>query len=158
PERSILLQKPAGVMEHGGGERFKAGSRPYEVLKRWLEDGAPGPGIRDPPVNEVEVWPPRRRLRPGEEQQLLVRATWRDGPVEHVTWLAQFVAVNDAVASVTPDGLVRAKSAGETHVMVRFAGLARVAQLTLPYGSPPPGEVPANNFIDEKLAARWRDL
>jgi hypothetical protein len=158
PERSILLQKPAGVMEHGGGERFKVGSRPYEVLKRWLEDGAPGPGIRDPHVQEVQVWPAKRRLRPGEEQQLQVRATWSDGLVEDVTSLAQFDAVNDAVASVTPGGLVRAKSAGETHVMVRFAGLARVAQLTLPYGPPPPGKVPANNFIDEKLAARWRDL
>src|SRR5207244_13260533 len=27
PERSILLQKPALLMEHGGGERLPAGSR-----------------------------------------------------------------------------------------------------------------------------------
>src|SRR5262249_55857055 len=31
-ERSILLQKPAGVMEHGGGERLTKGSRNYEIL------------------------------------------------------------------------------------------------------------------------------
>src|SRR5262245_8479801 len=33
-ERSILLQKPALLMEHGGGERFKVGSREYLYLKR----------------------------------------------------------------------------------------------------------------------------
>src|SRR5216683_7524683 len=43
PERSILLLKPSLTMEHGGGERFKMSSPPYDLLKRWLEDGAPEP-------------------------------------------------------------------------------------------------------------------
>jgi hypothetical protein len=158
PERSILLQKPAGVMEHTGGERFKVGSRPYEVLKRWLEDGAPGPAAREPEVKGLEVWPAARRMRPGERQQVVVRATWSDGRTEDVTSLAQFDALNDSIAAVTPEGLVTAKGVGETHVMVRFAGAARVMQVTLPYGDAPPATFPARNFIDEKLAAKWREL
>ncbi|MCS6852546.1 MAG: Ig-like domain-containing protein, partial [Gemmataceae bacterium] len=50
PEASILLQKPALVMEHGGGERFRVQSREYELLRRWLEDGAPEPSANDPAV------------------------------------------------------------------------------------------------------------
>jgi hypothetical protein len=158
PERSILLQKPALVMEHGGGERFKVGARPYEILKRWLEDGAPGPTRADPLVRSVEVWPAKRRMVPGEKQQVVVRATWSDGLVEDVTALAQFDALNASIAAVTPGGLITAHGPGETHVMVRFAGQARVVQVTLPYSSATGGPVPAHNFIDEKLAAKWRDL
>ena len=34
PDRSILLLKPSLTMEHGGGERFKVNSPPYNLLKR----------------------------------------------------------------------------------------------------------------------------
>src|SRR5262249_9617063 len=89
---------------------------------------------------------------------VLVRATWSDGLVEDVTSIAQFDALNDSVAGVTADGLITAKGVGETHVMVRFAGQARVVQGTLAYGPPSQATSRANNFIDEKLAAKWRDL
>src|SRR5262249_45457757 len=79
PERSILLLKPTLTMEHAGGERFAAGSRFYHVLRDWLADGTPEPSPRDPTVTAVEVWPPQRVLVPGEQQQLVVRATWSDG-------------------------------------------------------------------------------
>jgi hypothetical protein len=159
PQRSILLQKPALVMEHAGGERFKVGSRPYEILRRWLEDGAPGPTKRDPEVRSVEVWPAKRRMTPGERQQVVVRATWSDGLTQDVTSLTQFDALNDSIAAVSPGGLITARGPGETHIMVRFAGQARVVQVTLPYGKTPVADgSPAHNFIDEKLAAKWRDL
>jgi hypothetical protein len=159
PERSILLLKPTLQLEHGGGERFKVGSRPYELLRRWLEDGAPAPAANDPHVTGLEVWPAGRTMLPGEQQQLLVRATWSDGRREDVTATAQFDALNDAVASVTPDGLITARERGETHVMVRFGGQAAVARVTLPYARVEPyPEVPAWNFIDEKLIAKWKTL
>jgi hypothetical protein len=159
PERSILLQKPAGIMEHGGGERLKAGSREYDTLRRWLEDGAPAPTAKDPTVKKLEVWPAVRVLVPGEQQQVLVRAVWSDGAVEDVTPLVTFDAINEGVAAVAPGGFVTAKGQGESFVMVRFMGQVAVAQVTLPYGlkAEDTGFKP-NNFIDEKLAARWKAL
>src|SRR5262249_36892463 len=72
---------------------------------------------------------------------------------------AQYDSLNDAVARVTPAGLVTALKAGETHVMIRFAGQATVAQVTLPYARPERyPDLPAYNFIDEKLIAKWKDL
>jgi hypothetical protein len=98
-------------------------------------------------------------MTPGEQQQVLVRATWSDGRAEDVTATAQYDSLNDSVASVTPAGLVTARGRGETHVMVRFGGQATVVQITLPYARldryP---DVAAFNFIDEKLLARWKDL
>ncbi len=159
PERSILLQKPSLVMEHGGGERLPAGSRGYELLRRWLEDGAPEPEAKPPTVTSLEVWPAHRVMVPGERQQLIVRAAWGDGRLEDVTADARFDALNEGIASVTPAGLVTAQARGETYVMVRFGGQVAVARVTLPYAhiSPYP-DLPANNFIDEKLIAKWKDL
>jgi hypothetical protein len=159
PERSILLLKPSLQMEHGGGERFKVHSRTYEILKRWLEDGAPAPAANDVAVDKVEIWPSKRIMTPGETQQLLVTATWSDGRREDVTETARFDTLNDGVAAVSPNGLVTAKANGETHIMVRFGGQAEVTQVTLPYADR--GYKPlssSGNFIDQKLAAKWRDL
>ncbi len=158
PEKSILLLKPTLQLEHGGGERFRVHSRSYEVLRRWLEDGAPAPGPNDPHVERIDVWPARRVMVPGEQQQLLVRATWSDGRSEDVTTTAQLDALNDAVAAVTPNGLVTAKERGEGYIMVRFQGQATVAQITLPYAKSDKVELIAANFIDEKLAAKWNEL
>jgi hypothetical protein len=159
PERSILLMKPALVMEHGGGERIKVNGREYTYFKRWLEDGAPEPSAKDPEVTAIEVWPPRRIMVPGETQQLLVKAVWKDGTREDVTATAQFDSLNDGVAAVTPAGLVTANARGETHIMIRFCGQATVAQVTLPYAKLAKyPEIAKNNFIDDKLIAKWKDL
>ncbi|OAI50750.1 hypothetical protein AYO44_17540, partial [Planctomycetaceae bacterium SCGC AG-212-F19] len=159
PERSILLQKPALVMEHGGGERIKLHGFAYQLLKQWLADGAPEPKANDPAVSKLEVYPPRRVLVPGEEQQIMVRATWTDGRAEDVTATAQFDTLNEAIAVVTPAGLVTAKERGETSIMIRFGGQATVMQVSLPFAGPPPGSAPEIfNFVDEKLIAKWKDL
>ncbi len=159
PERSILLLKPTLTMEHGGGERLKMHSREYTVLRQWLEDGAPEPGPRDPVATRLEVWPAQRVLVPGEQQQLVVRATWSDGRSEVVTPTAQYDTLTEAVAVVTPGGLVTGRERGETSIMIRFGGQATVAQVTLPYAnleSYP--DLPRWNFVDEKLLAKWKGL
>lgn len=159
PERSILLAKPALVMEHGGGEKLKLHSREYVRLRTWLEDGAPEPGRKEPTVSKLEVFPAKRIMVPGEQQQLAVTAIWSDGRREDVTPVAQFDALNDSVAGVTATGFVTAKKTGETHVMVRFGGQADIASVTLPFAKVPDfPKLQANNFIDEKLIAKWKDL
>jgi hypothetical protein len=159
PERSIVLLKPSLTMEHGGGERFRPRSREYNLLKRWLEDGAPGPERTDAKVTSIDVWPAKRLMVPGEQQQIIVRATWSDGRTEDVTNYALFDALNDAVATVTPGGLITSKGRGESHIMIRYEGQATVVQVTLPYAKldrfP---EYRAVNYIDEKLSAKWKDL
>jgi hypothetical protein len=62
------------------------------------------------------------------------------------------------VASVSSEGLVTARGSGETHVMARFEGQAKVFRVTLPYAASSQGEMEASNFIDEKLALRWKEL
>jgi hypothetical protein len=159
PERSILLAKPSLEMEHGGGERMKRGSWEYTLIKSWLEDGAPPPTPQDPEAARLEILPARRLMKPGEYQQLIVRVVWSNGRVEDVTPLAQYDSLNDGLASVTPNGLVQCLARGETYIMVRFCGQAAVFQVTSPYTDTPVSfDFPTNNYIDQLLAAKWRNL
>jgi len=159
PERSILLAKPALVMEHGGGERLKLHGPEYARIRQWLEDGAPAPKPTDARVTQLEVFPAARVMQPGEQQQLAVTAVWSDGTRQDVTATTQFDALNDGVAAVTREGLVMAKAPGETHIMIRFGGQATVAQITLPFARLEAfPDFPTNNFIDTKLAAKWKEL
>jgi hypothetical protein len=163
PERSILLLKPSLTMEHGGGERLKAGSTGYAVLKAWLEDGAPAPSSSDPHVVRLEPWPPARIMTPGEKQQLVVRAHWSDGRITDATPWANFDSLQDAIASVTPAGVVTGLVAGEGHVMVRYAERAITINVTLPYAKPSANvdatsTMARNNFVDDLLIAKWKEL
>ncbi|GIW79901.1 MAG: surface protein [Gemmatales bacterium] len=159
PERSILLLKPTLIMEHGGGELIKAGGSEYQILKRWLEDGTPPPARNAPAVTSLSVFPTSRVMKSEEQQQIAVTATWSDGLTRDVTSLAQFDSLNEAVATVTPNGLVTAKSKGVTHIMVRFEGQVGVVQIMLPYRQIDPyPDLPRYNFIDDKLIAKWKEL
>ncbi|MCS7160145.1 MAG: DUF1549 domain-containing protein, partial [Gemmatales bacterium] len=159
PERSILLGKPSLQMEHGGGERLPRGSWEYQLLKAWLEDGAPAPTPQDPEVVRLEILPAGRSMKPGELQQLIVRAVWSDGRVEDVTATAQYDSLNDGLARVTANGLVQCLEKGETYIMVRFCGQAGVFQVTSPFTEQPVSfEFQPHNYIDELLAKKWRSL
>lgn len=158
PERSILLMKPALLMEHAGGERFRARSRDYELLRQWLADGAPAPAASDADVKKLEVWPAHRLMRPGERQQLVVLATWSDGIVEDVTAAAQYDTLNESIARVTAAGLVTAQGKGEAHIMVRFHGQPALAQVSLPFAKLDAPLAFSGNYIDKHLAAKWQEL
>jgi hypothetical protein len=40
PEKSLLLQKPLGKLEHGGGKKFLPGDQGYKAFRAWIEDYA----------------------------------------------------------------------------------------------------------------------
>jgi hypothetical protein len=159
PEESLLLRKPLGLASHEGGKLMSVGDRSYRVLLDWLQAGMPGPDRNDPEVRRLEVQPAHRTLRPGQEQQLVVRAEYSDGSRRDVTWLTKFDSNDAGVAEVDASGLVRVRRHGETSVRAAFQGQVAVVVLTAPFEKAvAPGRLARrNNFIDEhvfnKLAA-----
>jgi hypothetical protein len=159
PEESLLLRKPLGQAAHEGGKLFSAGSRSHRVFLDWLKAGMPGPRPNEAELSKIEVLPGNRVLRPEQEQQLLVRATYADGRVRDVTWLSKFDSNDAGMAEVDADGLVRIRRHGETSVRAAFGGLVAVVVLTAPHEQAvePARLAGRNNLIDEhvfnKLAA-----
>ena len=159
PERSLFLLKPTMQVPHGGGQRLKKGSIDYQVLAEWLQGGATAPVKDAPKVTEIHVTPNRRVASIGDKQQLRVVATYSDGRTRDVTHWAKFDTLDDAVASVSDDGVVTTAGRGQGPIMVRFERRAALSMFVVPYSeSFELKDWQNQNFIDELAAAKFEEL
>ena len=127
PGRSLILAKPSGAIPHKGGLRFEVGSLDYRVIAEWIAGGVSPPSDDEPVLESVEVLPDRVMLKPGDEQQVLVRAHYSDGRVDDVTRWAKFSSSNEVVAKVDPAGSVTVMGPGEGAIVAWFASKIAIA-------------------------------
>jgi hypothetical protein len=161
PQESLLLLKPTGTIDHGGGTRFATGSLEYRVIAEWIAAGMPGPSATDPELQSLTLYPAAVRLEPGQTQQIIVQAAYSDGHVEDVTHWAKFAATDDSVAAVDDAGRLKVTGRGEAFVSVWFASRVVRVVVTVPYATKLDPQVfdkaPRRNPIDAlnlaKLAA-----
>ena len=162
PQESLLLLKPTGAIEHGGGVRFTTDSLEYRVIADWIAAGTPGPTASDPEIKALTLYPGAVRLKPGDVQQVLVQATYSDGRVEDVTHWAKFSGTDESVASVDDLGRLKVTGRGEAYVSVWFASQVGRITVTSPYLTKlDPGvfaSAPRNNPIDVKNLAKLAAL
>jgi hypothetical protein len=125
PSKSLVLLKPSGKLEHGGGCVLPADSEGHKIVKAWLEAGAPWR------TSTLEL--ERIAVTPGE--QIRVTARFSDGTTRDVTRWALYASNDDAVAEVTKDGRVTLKAPGETAIVVRYGGHVAVARALRPFGT-----------------------
>jgi len=156
PDSSLLLQKPAGIVPHGGGLRLARDSDEYHTLLRWINEGAPRRVENISPLDHVSVTPTRRSMQPGEQQQLIVTAHYADGTTRDVTALATYQSNESVTAAVDERGLIAAGTVvGEVAVMARYLGEFAICQVALPLTGEVPHEsyaaLPRFNFIDEHV-------
>jgi len=162
PEESLMLLKPTGTIEHGGGIRFTTESLEYRVIAGWIAAGMPGPSATDPEVRSLSLYPSDVRLEPGQTQQVVVQATYSDGRVEDVTHWTKFTSTDDSVATVEDSGRVKVIGRGEASVSVWFASLVGPMTVTSPYDTKLETKVfasaPRNNPIDDKNLEKLASL
>jgi hypothetical protein len=162
PAESLLLLKPTGAVEHGGGVKFTPDSIEYRVIAEWIAAGMPPPRPEDARVVALNVFPKTLLLRPGQVQQVLVQAAYSDGRVEEVTSWAKFSSTDDTVAKVDDSGQVRVEGHGEAAIAVWYASLVERTTVTSPYETPMDEKVfataPRKNPVDEKNLAKLQSL
>jgi len=160
PEASLLLQKPLGRAPHQGGRLFDENSPAYDILLDWIRAGTPGPNIADATLVRLEATPASTHVKPGQQQQLLVRAHFSDGAARDVTWLAKFDSSDASTATVSSVGNVHMLRAGEAVVRCSFMGQVALATFTCPHDAAPPAALftQKNNFIDEHVFKKLADL
>ncbi|MCE9603494.1 MAG: DUF1549 and DUF1553 domain-containing protein [Planctomycetia bacterium] len=161
PERSLLLLKATGDVDHTGGELFTRDSVHYRTLLRWIAAGAPDDADKVPEVVELKLSADRFVFKsPGANDRLRVTARMSDGSSRDVTELAKFFSNNDAVAKIDADGRVVAAAQGDSNVFARFSRFTQGAEvIVLPNDAnfvwPNP---PINNYIDELVFDRLQKL
>jgi hypothetical protein len=158
PDESLLLLKPTLAVAHGGGRRMDADGRELALIQNWLEQGAPPPSSAEPSVSGLAVFPKHRLMEPGQSQRLLAMASFSDGSVRDVSDDAKFDSLNEGVAKVDKLGVAQTIGQGETSIMVRYQGRAAMARLTVPYARDKAFAWSPRNILDEKAAAKWREL
>lgn len=153
PHESLVLLKATGAIPHGGGTRFSPESVEYRILADWIANGMTGPSEDDPRVVSIEAIPPAIAFQPGQEQQIVVRATYSDGRVADVTRWAKFESTDIGVVKVDEQGRLRVEGHGEAAVTVWFSSLVALTRVTSKYATAVSPEVfaqaPRNNPIDE---------
>lgn len=93
PESSLLLQKPGGYLDHGGGVKLDVDEAAFKLLRNWIENGAPRGTLAKPshltisPSSSIEC-------TVGEVVEISATSDWRSGDQQHAEkqtvtpWLA----------------------------------------------------------------------
>ncbi|MBG86524.1 MAG: S-layer protein [Verrucomicrobiales bacterium] len=159
PDHSLLLMKASASVPHGGGNKLPKDSEGYRIIRDWISQGLPGGAKDEPQIQSIDVTPARETLKKGAKRQLKVIARYSDNSSRDVTQLALYEPNDRAMAEVTGKGLVHVSDLpGKVAIMVRYAGLASVCNVSVPLGAPVEKLPPQSNFIDELVFANLKLL
>ncbi len=161
PNASLIYQKALARVPHEGGQRFNPASVPAKTMYTWLAEGLKDDAPNLSAVKRVEVLPGSRLLNePVRWQQLAVRAHFADGSVRDVTRLTVFSSSDNAIAEVSPSGLVEFGQSGEVAILCRY--LDELVSVRLTYLEPKPGfkwsNPPESNYVDKHVFAKLKML
>ncbi|NQV26834.1 MAG: DUF1553 domain-containing protein [Rhodopirellula sp.] len=165
PDTSLLLRKPLMKIPHAGGQRLHTNSVSHHLLRNWIAQGRRTDSATAPQCIKLTLYPPsdRQLTRQAPQQQFVAIAEFSDGSTKDVTDLAVFTVSDEAVATVSADGLVsRAdeKARGQAAVTVRYLEQMETSFLTaVPetdgFNWPALRET---NYIDKLVHARLKQL
>lgn len=140
PDESLILLKPTSDEHHEGGKRFEKGGWEYQVLKRWIEQGAPKVSkstSKTPPLKLEQLIVEPREITfgtKGQSASLNVVAVWNDGTREDVTSLSRFFSNDSSIAEIDESGRVTAGQTGDTHVVVSYDAAVIPIPVMRPFG------------------------
>jgi len=154
PEKSLILIKPTLLEDHGGGKRMDVDSWQYQLLLRWIANGAPT--VEDQKVHlEKLTFKPSSLMfsKAGNTAKLQVLATWSDRTVEDVTAITVFRSNDDSLATVSPAGLVTSLKPGDTDVVALYDNGTTSLPVLLPYS-----ETSSQNYPQLRAATKIDEL
>ena len=151
PDQSLMLLKATASIPHVGGKLTEQGERRYEVIRRWISQGA-SLDLDASRVVSIEIQPanpivPRDQMT----QQLVVLATYQDGTVRDVTADAFIESGNIEILSADKQGIVTTLRRGEAPILARYEGAYTATTVTV-MGDRSGFEwkqPPSNNYIDD---------
>ncbi len=162
PGRSLILTKPTGALPHKGGLKLDTESSDYEVLSKWIANGAAGPTESDAKLERLVVEPAQMSLQMDDKAQLTVTAQYSDGKTEDVTRWAKFTSSHRPVLAVDEAGEIQVVGRGEASVVVWFSSQLSMASVQVPFDHELKADVfesaAVANFIDTLVLEKLKSL
>lgn len=177
PATSLLLRKGAAEVPHGGGKRFEVDSADYNLLRRWIELGAPPARPTDPTLERITVEPAEFAFDAAHrELPLRVTGVFSDRSSRDLTAQAVYQSNEPEIGDVDDAGLVRVKPrSGLFAIMIRHGEQIAVFHGTAPVQAEAiksstavsnpdaaailaAAEAAEASFVDRLLARQWRRL
>ncbi len=161
PDDSLILLKSSLTLPHQGGRVLPRDGHGYAIVREWIRQGARPPEATDPHVVRLEVAPSRQRTDIGGTVQLRVNAYLSNGVVRDVTEWALYDTNDTQVATVTTDGIAKARSPGKAAISAKFRGVVAAAEISVPFQSAAKVDydaLPRTNYIDDIVIDEWRSL
>ena len=155
PIASLLLAKPTGQLDHGGGEVLEPDGEAVRVIAQWVEEGAHRKNLRH--LERLMVTPDLFAADSTPTTlQIKVVAVFDDGLQRDVTRTAVYVSQNDAVLTVDEAGEATVRHGGQHTAIVRFGDQVTTVTATSPIGSEVPTllDTVRANWIDDEINAK----
>jgi len=131
PDDSLMLLKASATVPHAGGLLAKPDDPAYQVIRRWIDEGA-ALDLGTPRVVRIDVVPTVAVIAmPGRRQQFRVIASYADGSARDVTRQAFLESGDNEVATADQTGIVTAIRRGEAPILVRYEGAYAAVPLTV---------------------------
>ena len=160
PDDSLMLLKASATAPHAGGLLAKVEEPTYQILRRWIEQGAQL-NLDRPRVKGIKVFPSTAQIDvAGRRQQFRVVAEYADGTTRDVTREAFLESGNLEVATADRSGLVTALRRGEAPILARYEGSYVAVPLAVMgdrsgFTSP---QAESWSPIDDLVAAKWKAM
>lgn len=158
PEQSLMLLKAIGMVPHGGNAVTEVGSRRYEIMRRWIAEGARyNPDA--PRVVSITLAPQTPVVDDaGQTIAMQVLARYADGSERDVTEDAFIESGEIEIASADATGVATALRRGEAPLLARYEGAYAATTLTVMgdrdgfESTPQPVYDEIDELVDAKLA------
>ncbi|MCB9783437.1 MAG: DUF1553 domain-containing protein [Candidatus Omnitrophica bacterium] len=161
PDQSLLFLKTSGQISHEGGELLSPGSRPYRLVRTWIEEGAHPDPEGAPQIQSIEIRPKHVVLDgKGVTRRFTLLATFSDGQSREVSDLGTFTASDPLRLNFDESGLATAGESGEVTVLGRYGRLSACAQVIVrpDYRELDWPDLPVANYIDQRVFEKLRLL
>jgi len=155
PEQSLLLLKGIGAVPHEGGKLMEVSSLEYQLLLRWLKQGAPL--TQNPSTLPISITPDSATITSfAQHPNFKVFTLEKNGVKKDVTHLARFSVSDEEQARITRDGRLTLLKKGEAIVIAEYRSQVAIAK-TLFAGNAKPS-LASDHGIDRLVEKRLREL
>lgn len=162
PDQSLILLKPTMQVKHKGKLRFKKDGWEYNLILKWIQDGAKDDSKQTGELQRLEITPSEMVFNKiGDTAQLRAVAHWTDGTTEDVTELTRFKTNDETVATVSESGLVTCSGKGDNVVVASYDNAVVPTPMMLPVSDMNGAKFPpiaARTKIDELVLNKLRKV